>query len=186
MPITAQQREEILALIRAGGISSAEIADRVGVGAGAVAAVKAWLAMGKYQDVEEGSGEELLDATETVFDLERHMQAALRGEVSQLEPGLVITDGGNERHVNVGFIDITARDAKGTTVVIELKAGTAAPQALTQTLAYIANVSDEEGGRDVRGILVAADFHPKVVEAVKVVPSVILRRYRYKFTFEAP
>jgi RecB family endonuclease NucS len=186
MPITTQQREEILALIREGGLSTAEIAERVGVAAGSVAAVKAWLAMGKYPDLVEASSEELLEASDTVFELEKDMQAALRGEVGQLEPGLVVVDGGSERHVKVGFIDITARDASGTTVVVELKAGTAAPQALTQTLAYMANVKDEEGGRDVRGILVAADFHPKVVEAVKVVPSVLLRRYRYRFTFEAP
>lgn len=37
-----------------------------------------------------------------------------------------------------GRIDIMARDANGRTVVIELKAETAAPDASTQRLAYIA------------------------------------------------
>jgi hypothetical protein len=55
--------------------------------------------------------------------LERDMQAALRVEINQLEPGLTIIDEGVERSVDSGFIDITCRDGSGMTVVIELKAG---------------------------------------------------------------
>jgi RecB family endonuclease NucS len=46
---------------------------------------------------------------------------ALRANIDQLEPGLTVIDGGNERKVASGFIDITARDRSGATVVIELK-----------------------------------------------------------------
>ena len=60
--------------------------------------------------------------------LERDMQAALRIEIAQLDPGLTIIDDGAERSVDSGFIDITARDASGTTVVIELKAGKFKPE----------------------------------------------------------
>ena len=55
--------------------------------------------------------------------LERDMQASLRLVIGQLEPGMTIIDDGVERKVESGFIDITARDLGGMTVVIELKAG---------------------------------------------------------------
>jgi hypothetical protein len=40
--------------------------------------------------------------------LERDLQAALRIEIEQLEPGLTVIDDGAERSVDSGFIDITA------------------------------------------------------------------------------
>ncbi len=65
------------------------------------------------------------------------MQAALRIEIAQLEPNLTIADDGAERSVNSGFIDITARDASGATVVVELKAGAAGQRAIAQILSYM-------------------------------------------------
>ena len=69
--------------------------------------------------------------------LERDMQRALRLEIEQLEKGLVIIDGGTERPVESGFIDITTRDATGSIVVIELKTGLAGQRAIAQILSYI-------------------------------------------------
>jgi hypothetical protein len=66
--------------------------------------------------------------------LERDMQAALRIEIEQLERGLAVIDEGAERSVDSGFIDITARDESGATVVIELKAGSAGQRAVAQIL----------------------------------------------------
>ena len=53
------------------------------------------------------------------------MQKALRANIQQLELGLEIVDGGAERTVDAGRIDITAEDTNGRLVVIELKAGRA-------------------------------------------------------------
>ena len=69
-------------------------------------------------------------------------------------------------------------------VVIELKAGTAAPEALTQLLAYMGAIG-QQAQQSVRGILIASDFHPRVVFAARAVPNVQLRQYRFKFTFES-
>ena len=71
------------------------------------------------KDVEEAVNEH-----GQLFGLERDLQAALRRTIEQLEPGLEIIDDGAERSVSSGFIDITARDAGGSIVVIELKTGT--------------------------------------------------------------
>jgi hypothetical protein len=127
-------------------------------------------------------------ATADEFDgqrigLERDLQAALRTKIDQLEMGLAITDDGAERSVDSGFIDITARDASGTAVVIELKAGLAGQRAVAQILSYMGDVAAEEENGNVRGILVASDFDAKAKAAAKMVPTLILRRYSVKFLF---
>lgn len=117
-----------------------------------------------------------------LIGLERDLQAALRDHIGQLEPGLKIIDGGTERSVSSGFIDITARSPDGTIVVIELKTGTARRDAIAQILSYMGDIADEESA-DVRGILVAGDFDRRARAAARVVASLALRSYRVKFEF---
>lgn len=130
---------------------------------------------------------ESVDMAETVsgqrIGLERDMQAALRVEIGQLEPGLTIIDDGAERSVDSGFIDITARDAANAIVVIELKAGRAGRDAIGQILSYMGDIAAEEDGGKVRGILVASDFDGKAKAAAKMVPNLILRKYSVQFSF---
>ena len=113
--------------------------------------------------------------------LERDLQAALRFKIEQLDPGLTVIDDGAERSVDSGFIDITAQDSSGTTVVIELKAGVAGQRAVAQILSYMGDVGEEDGA--VRGILVAAEFDAKAKAAARMVPSLILRKYSVRFSF---
>jgi len=133
--------------------------------------------------VPEVQIEKLEAAAEVTFGLERDLQNALRANIEQLEPGLQIADDGSERQCAAGRIDITARDAAGKTVVIELKAGIARPEALTQLLAYMGVVASEYQN-SVRGFLVAEDFHQKVIFGARAVPAIELWTYRFKFTFE--
>lgn len=114
--------------------------------------------------------------------LERDMQAALRKEIAQLEPNLVIVDDGAERSVDSGFIDITARDTEGYIVVIELKAGPAGQRAVAQILSYMGDVASEQDSK-VRGILIAAEFDHKAKAAARMVPNLALRRYGIRFQF---
>ena len=132
--------------------------------------------MGNTVSLEEVPGQRM--------GLERDLQAALRSDIQPLEPGLRIIDGGTERSVDSGFIDITARDSSGTTVVIELKAGVAGQKAVAQILSYMGDVSEEVG--DVRGILVASGFDAKAKAASRMVPSLILRKYDVRFEFSEP
>jgi RecB family endonuclease NucS len=127
--------------------------------------------------------EEILDAIETKFGLERDLQKALRANIEQLESGLTITDGGKERKTEAGRIDIAAEDNQGATVIIELKAGTASPDSVAQILAYMGSVSEEDK-KITRGILVAGDFHQRVVYASRAVPNLQLMKYAFQFSFE--
>lgn len=123
------------------------------------------------------------EAVGKTFALEKDLQAVLRSNLAQLEEGLTIADGGTERRVEAGFIDILARDKSGTLTVIELKAETARPEAVAQILAYMGCVA-EEAGEAVRGILVAGDHHPRVGYAARAIPNLTLKKYRYRFEFE--
>ncbi|MBD3340984.1 MAG: DUF91 domain-containing protein [Candidatus Lokiarchaeota archaeon] len=126
---------------------------------------------------------EVDEAEEVTFKLERDLQNALRKNIAQLESGLKIIDGGSEQTVEAGRIDITARDKNKAIVVVELKAGVAQPDSLTQILAYMSSLINK-GQNPVRGILVAADFHPKVILAAKVISNIQLKQYTFKFTFK--
>jgi hypothetical protein len=121
------------------------------------------------------------EAIELTFGIERDLQRALRDNIGQLEPELKTTDGGKEKTIHSGRIDITAVDAGGATVVIELKTGEADRYAIGQILAYMGDLAGDE---KVRGILVARDFSQSAVAAARVVPGLQLRKYNFKFAFE--
>lgn len=117
------------------------------------------------------------------FSLERDLQTALRKSIGQLQPGLKIIDGGAERSVPSGRIDILAEDQQGTPVVIELKAVTARRDAVAQVLAYMGDLQ-EHSDTTVRGFLVAPDFDDKARSAARMVPTLTLVAYSYQFAFE--
>jgi endonuclease len=179
--VTDEQRECIVALLNEGELTKRQIAEKLGLSPGVISVAEA------EEEVEnEGGGKD--DTEEETdsgpFAIERDLQLALRAHIEQLEPGLVIIDAGKERSTDAGRIDITAQDREGTVVVIELKAGVAKPGALTQVLAYMAAVAEEDK-KPVRGMLVASGFDTKVCFGARAVPNVQLRQYRFKFTFEA-
>jgi len=120
---------------------------------------------------------------ETTFGLERDLQSALRENIVQLEAGLKITDGGKERAVPSGRIDILAGDSRGVCVVIELKACTADGNAIGQILAYMGDLLEETKGK-IRGILVARDFTSRAIAASKAVSNIELKEYRFTFSFK--
>jgi hypothetical protein len=125
---------------------------------------------------------ETAEAAEITFGLERDLQSALRANIEQLESGLKIIDEGKERITDAGRIDITASDASGKIVVIELKAGTATPEVIAQVLAYMGTLAEPDN-KAVRGILVAGDFHKRVVLAARAIPNLELKKYSIQFTF---
>ena len=180
--ISENQKSEIIALVREGKLSREQIAAKVGVSPGTVSAIKAHLTMGTYTEPSEA--DEVIDAMETTFGLECDLQIALRSNIQQLEQGLKIIDEGKEQTTEAGRIDITAEDKEGAIVVIELKAGAATPACITQILSYMGALSEAEQ-KPVRGILVAGDFPSRLVFAARAVPNLQLKKYSFRFSFEA-
>ncbi|WP_417449743.1 endonuclease NucS domain-containing protein [Kordiimonas sp.] len=112
------------------------------------------------------------------------MQRSLRETLDSLETGLQIADGGVERRVSSGYIDILARAQNGDLVVIELKAGKARREAVGQILGYMGDLAEDEPEDAVRGIIVAGEFDSKVLSAVRLVPAITLKKYSISFNFE--
>ena len=142
------------------------------------------LSDGDYSVSVEPESESSTDSGAT-FGLERDMQDAMRETITQLESGLEIIDGGVERKVDSGFIDILAKDSNGAFVVIELKAGKASDSVIAQTLGYMVDIADAEGLEinQVRGIIVAKSFNKRIETAARAVPSLALKAYTYSFDF---
>jgi RecB family endonuclease NucS len=111
-----------------------------------------------------------------IFSYEKELKSALRRQLGRVEPGLVEADGGRERAVATGKIDITARDKNGHFVVIELKAGPCPIGALEQVLAY-SNDLEEETGTPCRAVLVASQFSDRLRAAASRARDVSLVTY---------
>lgn len=123
------------------------------------------------------------EAESIAFGLEREMQAAVRRQLNLLEPGLVEADGGVERSVATGRIDILARDGTGGLVIIELKAGRCPSSAIEQLLSY-AHALHEEVGEPIRTILVASEFSEKTLAAARWLKTVELKLYEVSVSFK--
>lgn len=180
MSVSEEQRAQIRAL-EAEGKHPPEIAHILGLKTMVVAGIRAaWKRAQAQTTIEEA------DAIETTFGLEADLQKALRQDhnIEQLEKGLRITDGGKERHVAAGFIDITAEDEQGRPVVIELKPGKADRETIGQILGYMGDLQ-QESKKPVRGIIVAGEFASAAVSALGALPNVELKKYGFKFSFEA-
>jgi RecB family endonuclease NucS len=177
-PISEEQKSEIIRLIQEGKLTSEKIATKTKVSPETVRAYKAHVTMGTY-----GPSEVEVEAYETTFSLERDLQKALRSNIEQLEKGLKVTDKGKEQITDAGRIDITAKDKQNNTVVIELKAGEAKPESVTQILAYMGVISKKK--QSVRGILVAGEFNDRVVFAANAVPNLQLKKYTFNFSFKS-
>ncbi len=141
MSINEEEKSEVISLQQENKLTRREITERVGVSPGTVSAVKAHITMGTYADSDP---EEIIDALETTFGLEKDLQKALRYNIEQLESGLKVIDQGKELTTEAGRIDIAVEDKEGNFVVIELKAGTAKPDSIAQVLSYTAALKEEK------------------------------------------
>ncbi len=126
--------------------------------------------------------EDLEFAQPLQFNLEREMQQAVRKQLEELEPGLTVVDGGNERSVATGKIDIVARDANGCLTVIELKAGLCPSSALEQVLGYADALAEEEN-EPVRAFLIAGEFSDRTRAAARRTVELSLRTYEFSMKF---
>jgi hypothetical protein len=133
-------------------------------------------------DIED----DVIETIDATISLERDLHSYLASRVDEIEHGLVLADGGVEYQTEAGRIDILAIDGHGKRVVVELKAGRAKDNALGQLLGYMGCLGADTINQvqEVRGILVASDFEPRVVFAAKALPMIKLLRYRVSFELQ--
>ncbi|PML46535.1 hypothetical protein BCT75_23470 [Vibrio lentus] len=130
---------------------------------------------------EDNDVQESIDAS---LSLEKDLHSYLARNISDIEDGLSVVEGGIEYALDAGRIDILAKDKTDQLVVIELKAGKAKDSALGQLLGYIGCLSESSSTSNIRGILVASDFDKRVVFGAKALSNVKLVRYQVSFNLE--
>jgi RecB family endonuclease NucS len=127
--------------------------------------------------MQDGTTSKRVKTQTRILHYEKELKALLRAQLEKVEPGLVADDGGREREVASGRIDITARDADGNFVVIELKVGPCPTGALEQVLGYSSDLEEETGLR-CRAVLVASEFSQRQRAAAKRARDVHLVTYQ--------
>ena len=124
------------------------------------------------------------ESIEASVSLERDLHNWLTTRLPEIEPGLILVDGGVEYQTEAGRIDILAKDQTGGLVAIEIKAGKAKDGAIGQLLGYMGCLSSTNEQPKVRGILVASSFDGRVIYAAKGLPNVKLVKYQLSFNLE--
>lgn len=124
------------------------------------------------------------ESIEASVSLERDLHNWLTTRLSEIEPGLILVDGGVEYQTEAGRIDILAKDQTGGLVVIEIKAGTAKDSAIGQLLGYMGYLSLSNENLKVRGILIASSFDTRAIYAAKGLPNIKLVKYQLSFNLE--
>lgn len=142
---------------------------------------------GQYEEDEsvatgdEGSG---------LFALEAHLRDYLAKNLGTLSGtcnslSLFVSEDGRsgvEFQTDVGPIDVLAVDPNGNFHVLELKLSKGPDSALGQILRYMGWVKKHlADGKEVYGVIIAADIGAKLRYAASCVPSVRLLSYRLKF-----
>jgi len=112
--------------------------------------------------------------------LERDLQKFLSRNLGVIEKGLTPDPAYQleEYTSDVGRMDFLCKDAQNNWVVIELKADWAGDDAVGQILGYMSWVRDNlPDGSTVRGIIVCKNTTGRVKAAVKLAPSLSIKRF---------
>jgi hypothetical protein len=100
--------------------------------------------------------------------------------LTRLEPGLEVYTHQYETEYPaspIGLIDILAKDAEGTPVIIEMKTHRVTDTVVGQTLRYMGWIGAHFAQSKVRGIIVAGEFTPFTRYATLNIPNIKLIRY---------
>lgn len=134
---------------------------------------------GDSEDSEEGA-QVLVEYVESTISLERDLEDHLINHLESLEPGLTLVS--RQESIEVGRLDILARDQEGRTVIIELKVGEARDSAIGQIARYIGWYAHRDLAAP-RAFLIAGSFSEPVKYAAAAIPSLRLVTYRVSFDF---
>jgi len=78
-----------------------------------------------------------------------------------------------------GRLDLLVEDRLGNFVVYELKKGVAGPAALKQLKGYMKGCAKEHRGKRIRGVILAQDAEPGLLDALGKEPNVKFKKYYF-------
>ena len=126
---------------------------------------------------------------ETII-LERYLEEIIVANFNQVFEGkLKLYENhegdGHQYSTDIGVIDILAENPETKTfVVIELKKGRGVDVVVGQILRYMGWVDEvlcKDGERKVKGIIICTEADPKLLSALRMVPSIELKYYSIDF-----
>jgi hypothetical protein len=129
----------------------------------------------------ETASQILTEYVESSLSLERDLENHIINHLESLEPGLKLVS--RQETIEVGRLDILAKDKAGRTVIIELKAGEAKDAAIGQIARYIGWFTRRDTVAP-RAMLVAGGFSDSVKYAAMAIPGLKLVTYRVSFNFD--
>lgn len=98
---------------------------------------------------------------------------------------LIIEEGelvSQQYHTDIGSIDILAKDKKTKNfVVIELKKNQTSDDTVGQLTRYMGWIMKKKNDKNVKGIIIAAEFDKKLEYAISVVPNIEVFLYQVDF-----
>jgi RecB family endonuclease NucS len=130
----------------------------------------------------EDEAEAVAELAEFSIGLERDLEDHLVLHLDEIESGLTLI--GRQVSIEIGRVDILARDNAGKTVIIEVKVGEAKDSHIGQVARY-AGWFARKDGQTPRAILIAASFSEGVRYAATAVANLQLLAYRVSFAFKS-
>ncbi len=129
-----------------------------------------------------------------VFYLEKQLEDFLINNWDRTELGkkydLIVEDGeviSRQYKTDVSSIDILAKDKRTSSyVVIELKKNQTSDDTVGQVARYMGWIKDKKGDKNVKGVIIAAEYDEKLEYALKAVPNVEVFLYKVDFQLTAP
>lgn len=124
-------------------------------------------------------------STEIPVSLEKQIEDFLEGNVGLVEPGLILFESedrsGRQYPTDVGVIDLLCRKPNGDFVIVELKRGRGSDIVVGQISRYMGWVKEQLAeGRNVFGIILAADADDAMQYAVAANPNIRARYFKLK------
>lgn len=132
-------------------------------------------------ELEQGSEQRVEELIEASIHFERDVEDHLIRNLAGIEPGLTFVS--RQEVIDVGRVDILAKDATGRRVVIELKAGEAKDSSIGQIARYLGWYRKADGVSP-RGMLIAAEFGEAIRYAASAIPDLQLVSFKVQFAFK--
>ena len=128
-------------------------------------------------------GEQIEPTTEAVWEslLEKDLRDFLVGNLSEAF-GQRLELIGTEVQVDVGRIDLLARDSEGTIWVIELKNRVCSREVIGQVLSYIGAIRKQHPSSNVRGVVVGPAFDDGAMSALDAAGDVVFFQFRVRYS----
>lgn len=134
-------------------------------------------------DIDENDFNDEIITEETNFTYERDLQDSLIRQVNKLFPQYTLFKDGVEYYIDGKRIDVLLENKlKNELLVIELKAGLAKKEVLSQISEYMGKLKKKFNDKIINGIIIAGDVDDSLKDACLPFPNLKTMKYKIDLT----